>query len=70
MPDGRGWPKLRAAWRTIWRWKRPPESQLAEPPVQAPCVRLWHTGVSRRRRAAFNMRHLHARMSDTGPTKE
>ena len=27
---GRGWPELGAAWSTIWRRKRPPESQLAE----------------------------------------
>ena len=30
LMTGRGWPKLGAAWSTIWRWKRPPESQLAE----------------------------------------
>eukprot|EP00964_Phaeocystis_antarctica_P077892 scaffold48399_cov35-Phaeocystis_antarctica.AAC.1 len=27
---GRGWPKLGAACGTIWHWKGPPESQLAE----------------------------------------
>ena len=27
---GRGWPKLAAAWSTIWRGEGPPESQLAE----------------------------------------
>ena len=27
---GRGWPEPGAAWAVIWRYKRPPERQLAE----------------------------------------
>ena len=64
---GRGWPEVGAARSTIWRRKRPPESQLAgrlshlafdarRRPLARRCTRWWHATPSRVRRSCRTSR--------------